>query len=339
MKAIQQSRRMDGGRWNLPVPGTASQTGRGGEEQAGHVMITKGHGSLSWKLANVPDSAPKWVKCFQNLLQEYQEQGRCRRCGGCATFCATMKYNALEMGKDGYPRYADPQRCTQCGLCYAVCSANNELKKDVREMLSWEDPSGRVLGVGLYRARDGRIRTRLGNGGALTALLFHLLEKGVIDGALVPLKSSEGNGYPLIVEHRQDIELHSKYFQNPGLGSLIYSSEIRKKKNFSRRLCFVGNSCQILSLRKMEYLGVMPAESFALKIGIFCNTERSLSQDGNGCALCSDHFAGYADVAISDYAVRDDFSAVIVRTSLGMMAMSGAAREVLENYGSEAAFA
>ncbi|WP_161946242.1 Coenzyme F420 hydrogenase/dehydrogenase, beta subunit C-terminal domain [Desulfonatronum thiosulfatophilum] len=275
-----------------------------------------------------------------DLEREFLSQKQCRRCGGCATYCSTTQYFALELGEDGYPNYTDQNRCSQCGVCYLICPASGDLDEHVKEMLSWQDPCGRVLGVGLYRAKDEKLRKESGNGGALPALLIHMLNTGYLRGICVP--RANGDRLPLVVHEESEIVRNEPLFMEPGLGSLLYraapnGSGIAANGGHpgggspdSEKLGFVGRPCQIHALRKMEYLGVMPAESFAMKIGIFCSDEAMNQGRGNGCGGCSDHYAQYADVAISDYCVKNDYSAIIARTTLGMMVLSGAAEAALE---------
>ncbi|WP_459936531.1 Coenzyme F420 hydrogenase/dehydrogenase, beta subunit C-terminal domain [Desulfonatronum parangueonense] len=280
-------------------------------------------------------------KGFRDLERELISQKQCRCCGGCVTYCTSARYNALEMGEDGYPRFADQNNCTQCGLCYLVCSSSSELDARVKEMLSWQEPCGRVLGVGLYRAKDENLRKELGNGGTLVALLSHMLGSGYLSGICVP-RHADGERLPLVVHEESEILRNGALFMEPGHGTLLYRTASngsvvapnggRQGDSSSQfgKLGFVGRPCQVHALRKMEYLGVMPAENFALKIGVFCSDEDMNLERGNGCGGCSDHYAQFADVAISDYCVKNDYCAIITRTTLGMMLISGAAESVLE---------
>lgn len=281
-----------------------------------------------------------YVKTFSDLEQEFHANNLCRRCGGCVTFCTTMQYNAIDMNREGYPHFVDKTRCIECGLCYSICSANEELNDEVKKMVSWEEPHGRVMGVGLYRTKDDSLRHNTGNSGVLTALLLHLFETGVIDAVMIPQNNSKHNG-PVMLKGVQEIVKGSAMAHNPELGSILYGTGLNgngKHRSAPRaglnaapkRLGFVGRPCQVHALRKLEYLGLMPSEYFGIKIGLFCSEDAVSRQNGPACAVCQDYHAELADVSISDYTVQDDLTAVISRTSLGMMALSRAAKTALE---------
>ncbi|WP_084605077.1 Coenzyme F420 hydrogenase/dehydrogenase, beta subunit C-terminal domain [Desulfonatronum thioautotrophicum] len=307
-----------------------------------------GNGGTGQKGKPVPNAFPGKSFGFHEIdyrefFSESQNQGFCRRCGGCVTYCSAMNNNALAMAEDGYPRITDRSCCTQCGLCYQICSANDDCDGHIKEMLSWEEPSGRVLGVGLFRARDEHLRQNGTNGGALTALLIHMLDMGSVIGVFVPGMAPERNQMPLMVRNRKEILENSSILMNPGLGSLLYTKNSKlsddaynddvnvNNLHVSDKFCFVGRGCQINSLRKMEYFGVMPSEFFELKIGVFCNHDNLEDKNLPGCNFCNDQYAQYADISVSDYNVKNDYSAIMARTSLGLMYLSSAAKNELEH--------
>ena len=57
-------------------------------------------------------------KSFEDLKREVHERNICGECGGCVSFCSAADIIAIEMTKDGPPRYANKDNCLQCGICY-----------------------------------------------------------------------------------------------------------------------------------------------------------------------------------------------------------------------------
>jgi coenzyme F420 hydrogenase subunit beta len=226
------------------------------------------------------------MKTFFHLVQEVQKPGLCHHCGGCVTFCTAINYGALELGKDGLPRYKDMEKCIECGLCYSICPAIHELDEETRRMVSWSAPMGRILGTAVARAADPGVRARGTDGGAVTALLLHLLDIGRIDGAIVSRRVGEFGRQPWLAITRDEIleaaGFHFDTIHGMTHFSKVYSSlepstfspsimelgEVAKKR--LNRVAFVGTPCQINALRRMEVLGIVPSGSITLHLGLFC---------------------------------------------------------------------
>ena len=45
----------------------------------------------------------------------------------------TIQLDALEMGEDDLPRYADRKRCLACRICYMTCPFAKNLDEDVQD--------------------------------------------------------------------------------------------------------------------------------------------------------------------------------------------------------------
>jgi coenzyme F420 hydrogenase subunit beta len=222
------------------------------------------------------------MKTFADLILEVQEKGLCHRCGGCVSFCTAINYGALEMGEDGRPRYRDKEKCIECGICYSICPEIEELDADTRNLVSWSAPMGRILGTGVVRATDPEVRARATDGGAVTALVLYLFDRGHIDGAIVSKKAGPFQREPWLACSRDDImEAAGFHFDTlPSVSHLseeysTFSPSILKLKDVAKgphdRVAFVGTPCQINTLRRMEVLGVVPSESIKIHFGLFCS--------------------------------------------------------------------
>ncbi|MFO7751061.1 MAG: Coenzyme F420 hydrogenase/dehydrogenase, beta subunit C-terminal domain [Desulfobacteraceae bacterium] len=229
------------------------------------------------------------MKTFFNLIQEVQKQGRCHQCGGCVTFCSAINYGALDLDSDGKPFYADIDKCIECGICYVICPETTELDEEIKKNAEWSAPSGRITGTSIARARDLIVREKGTDGGVVTAILLHLFDTGKINGAIVS-KSTDQGRIPWCAKTREEIIDaagshfdHSQGMANFGDAYSTFSpsvsalSEIRKEG--LSRVAFVGTPCQINSIRKMQALGVVPADAIEICLGLFCSGNFIMTRD------------------------------------------------------------
>ena len=221
------------------------------------------------------------MKTFNDLIEEVQKPGLCHRCGGCVTFCTAINYGALKLDEEGRPGYADRAKCIECGLCYAICPEIAELDEETKERLGWTPPIGRVIGTCIARATDENIRKKATDGGVVTAILLHLLKRGRIDGAIVTKKSGPFQREPFLALSEKDIISAAGFFFDTSQGMKSYSdhyliySQIKEfdpliKKGL-QRVAFVGTPCQIKAVRRMQSLGIVPADSIKFCLGLFCS--------------------------------------------------------------------
>jgi coenzyme F420 hydrogenase subunit beta len=221
------------------------------------------------------------MKTFTHLIQEVQEKGLCHHCGGCVAFCTAINYGALELDKDGRPRYRNMEKCIECGICYSICPVIHELDEDIKNLASWSAPMGRVMGNAVARASDPEVRARGTDGGVVTALLLHLFDRGRIDAAIVSKTVGPFQRQPWLALSREDI-VAAAGFHFDTIPSLKHFSETYTTYSPSivelqgvarkplRRVAFVGTPCQINALRRMEVLGVVPSDAIKFHFGLFC---------------------------------------------------------------------
>jgi coenzyme F420 hydrogenase subunit beta len=221
------------------------------------------------------------MKTFFNLVQDVQKPGLCHHCGGCVTFCTAINYGALELDADGRPRYKNAEKCIECGLCYLICPEIHELDEEQKRQAMWSAPMGRVINARMARAGDHEIRERATDGGVVTALLLHLFDLGFIDGAIVTRHAGLFRREPWLALSREDI-LESAGFHfdsSPGMNLLseeysTYAATIHElgpiARKRLRKIAFVGTPCQINTVRRMETLGIVPADAIKFHLGLFC---------------------------------------------------------------------
>jgi coenzyme F420 hydrogenase subunit beta len=222
-----------------------------------------------------------FMKTFFDLIQEVQKPGLCHRCGACVTFCTAINYGALELDADGKPRYGDIEKCIECGLCHAICPEIDELEEETRRRVAWSAPIGRVIETTVARAQDATIREKACDGGVVTSLLLHLLDRGRIDGAIVTKQIGPFQRRPFLATTPEDIKEAAGFFFDTSHGMKTYSdaymtySSIEEfdpvVKKGLRRVALVGTPCQIKSVRRMQALGIVPSDSIQLCLGLFCS--------------------------------------------------------------------
>ena len=221
------------------------------------------------------------MKPFFDLIQEVQKPGLCHRCGGCVTFCSAVNYGALEIDGEGKPRYGEIEKCIECGLCHAICPEIDELEKETRERVGWAAPIGRVIEATVARAADPAVRRTATDGGVVTAMLLHLFERGRIDGAIVTKQAGAYRRRPFLATSTEDIKDAAGFFFDTSHGMKDFGdrymtySQIEEfdpmiKKGL-KRVAFVGTSCQIKSVRRMQTLGVIPSDAVQFCLGLFCS--------------------------------------------------------------------
>ncbi|THB65380.1 MAG: coenzyme F420 hydrogenase, partial [Desulfovibrio sp.] len=205
-------------------------------------------------------------------------------CGGCMTFCSAMQYGALELSERGRPRFRDVDNCVECGVCYMICPATHMMENQVKKQVEWTPPMGLIQEVAIVRAKDEEIRKRATDGGAVTAILTHLMDKMEIDGAAVTRQLDPFRRQPWLATNREEIlESAGSNFDRSHSGSITlytqdyttYSPSVKAlgpiaKKGLGR-VALVGTPCQIMTVRKMETLGVVPSQSIYCTLGLFCS--------------------------------------------------------------------
>jgi coenzyme F420 hydrogenase subunit beta len=221
------------------------------------------------------------MNTFFDLIQQVQKPGLCHRCGGCVTFCRAVNYGALDLDADGKPRYGDIEKCIECGLCHAICPEISELEKETRERVGWTAPSGRVIDVTVARAADPAVRKAATDGGVVTALLLHLLERGRIDGAIVTTQSGAYRRRPALATTSEELKQAAGFFFDTSHGMKDFGdrymthSQIEEfdpmMKRGLKRVALVGTPCQIKSVRRMQTLGLVPSDAVQICLGLFCS--------------------------------------------------------------------
>jgi coenzyme F420 hydrogenase subunit beta len=221
------------------------------------------------------------VKGFQDLVAEVQQKGICGRCGGCVAFCSAGEFNALSAGEDGTPLMLNEPKCLHCGICYLICPQVKALDQELRRKVGWKAPIGPQRQLLSARARSRDIRNVATDGGVVTALLSYALRKHLIQAAIVSRRVGPFSRETMVATSAGElIEAAGSHFDESktvrsfGERYTTFSPGVREVKSLGKRdlhkVALVGTPCQIFTVRKMQLLNVLPADSVVLTIGLFC---------------------------------------------------------------------
>ena len=221
------------------------------------------------------------VKGFRDLMLEVQAKGICGKCGGCVAFCSAGEFNALSAGADGTPAMVDEARCLHCGICYLICPQIKALDQELRSKTGWKPPIGAQRRLLSARARSRKVRAVATDGGVVTALLSYALKKHLIQAAIVSRRTGPFSREAMVATSAEELlEAAGSHFDEShpvrafGERYTTFSPGAREVKNLGKRdlsrVALVGTPCQIFTIKKMQLLNVLPADSIVLTIGLFC---------------------------------------------------------------------
>lgn len=210
---------------------------------------------------------PRALKALARII----DGGLCHRCGSCVGICPT---DVLAVDREEYPVVKNLSACTDCDLCVRVCPGDELNVKEIAEQLYGEVPDihdmhGHFEQAYLCHANDAEVRENSTSGGAVTGLLLSLIERKIIDGAIV-ITSDETElwkGVPTVARTREQLvaSMKSKYAISP-TNSVF--SEVRKIEG---RYALVGLPCQIHGYHKAAALDRRIRDRIVLTIGLFCH--------------------------------------------------------------------
>jgi coenzyme F420 hydrogenase subunit beta len=193
------------------------------------------------------------------------------------------------MGTEGKPQYLDEENCLECGICFLICPQINILDEEIYNLFDWEPPMGSFKQVISAKTVDSEIAQVCSDGGVVTSLLVYLLENKLIDGAIVSVSEGPFGRKPIVATTKEKIisAAGSRFIGKSNIEELgnftTYSQTmfaLRDIKNLDMlKIAVVGTPCQIHTIRKMQYLGVMPAHVVKYVIGLFCLENFSFSVD------------------------------------------------------------
>jgi len=219
------------------------------------------------------------AKSYLDLKSEVWDTGRCSGCGACVAVCPadSICFNEGEMviapTSNGYCKQATD--CVPCGACYSVCPRVSDQPKE-------------TLGtyLRLVSAQAARDIPHRQSGGAVTAILAHALDEGLIDAVVTVTQDPWTLKPSSVVITKSDVLIQqagSRYsWWVPLLAALKHAVVDRK----FRRIAVVGVPCVVQAVARMR-----TSENDLLKpygnvirlvIGLFCTETFDYSALVNG---------------------------------------------------------
>ncbi len=169
---------------------------------------------------------------FSKLKREIIDPGICTLCGACVASCEVLSIAAGKPALKG--------RCTACGVCYNQCP---------RTITTESSLIGKVRDV--FTAKSLLSEVKGQDGGVVTSMLLYALEDGLIDSAVMTVKSEDEPWKPvsIVAQTSEDIlrSAGSIYVHSLTMESLLSSI-----KRGSRSIGFVGPPCNIDAVHKMQ---------------------------------------------------------------------------------------
>ena len=200
----------------------------------------------------------------------------CTACGTCAAVCPTGAISMdLDERRGTFKPTVKPSQCTECGLCRTCCPPITWSNGQTSDL--WDPHVGDYVRAFAGYATDEQLRHDAASGGFITALLLHLLRKGLITGAVVTRRRDDEPllGEPFLAATEEDIiaAKGSKYMPVPFDGIL---KGLLRWDLKGQRIAYVGLPCHLEGLfRASERFSVL-REAVRYKIGIVCGRTPSL---------------------------------------------------------------
>jgi coenzyme F420-reducing hydrogenase beta subunit len=211
------------------------------------------------------EKSQAWLKentkryAFKKLEKEIIQTGACVECGSCVAGCPVEAITGERVQSKYIPTLTG--KCIACGTCYAMCPRTSILEKDIIGEYSsvWK-----VRSLGDHRHQDG---------GAVTSILGAMLEKKVIEAAVIVEHSDEIPWLPLAKKVTTKKELLTS-------GGTVYTHAqvIEMMMNcFKENLTdvgVVGTACNIDAINRLQThpagLFNIDPEANVFKVSLFC---------------------------------------------------------------------
>ncbi|MFX0007567.1 MAG: Coenzyme F420 hydrogenase/dehydrogenase, beta subunit C-terminal domain [Candidatus Hermodarchaeota archaeon] len=222
------------------------------------------------------------IKIFQDLIKEVHEFGICQQCGGCVSFCNSIENEVIGFKEpNSPPEYINKDKCLECGICYLICPQTHLLDDDLNNTFNFSDfssmPIGFVDNIYSCQSTDEEFLKFGTDGGVVNTIINYLIEKKIIDGAIVAKTKSTFSREASIAKTKKDLidASGTKLDMSSQLDTVqkfhTYVSSLPKLKYFkSKKLALVGTPCQIYTIRCMQALGIIPSDNIEICLGLFC---------------------------------------------------------------------
>jgi coenzyme F420 hydrogenase subunit beta len=208
---------------------------------------------------------------FEHLEANVIDANKCCSCGGCEAACPI---GAIELQN---LRPTLIKECTICEFCWKSCPRMIEDYSSLYPLV-YGEKAHRDPALGVYRQayalrnKDESIRKRAQDGGVVTAILLHLLEADIIEGAVISgvNPGEPWKPQPMVATSRKEIisATKSRYTRSP---NLIALKEALKERKLTK-IAVVGTPCHIQAIQRMRLAPLKKIDrSVVITIGLFCS--------------------------------------------------------------------
>lgn len=204
--------------------------------------------------------------------------GLCMGCGVCGDICP-KKCIRIEHESTNFP-IVEESVCIECGKCLKVCSGLGCDIKQRSEMLFNGTQTNENIYIGRYLkcysgySTDYEIRYHSASGGSLSQFLIYLLEKKIIDGAVVTgfRKDNPMTPNTYIAKTKNEVLAgrSSKYCV------VSYDGIATEINNHPGRYVLVGLPCHIQAFRKLADVNKVIRDSIVGYFPIYCSSNKNM---------------------------------------------------------------
>ena len=237
-------------------------------------------------------------------ISDVVKQKLCVQCGFCSDVCSSKAIKNEIVNGEYIPKI-NKNRCNNCGLCLKICTGKGLPINAMANILFEGDEIKQDSMIGRYHkcfsgySLDHDIRFHSASGGIVSQFLIYLLEKNIIQGAVVVgfKKDNPLEAYTYIATDKKSVidGKSSKYCV------VSYEGILNQIKEKEGKFVIVGLPCHIQTIRK--YLDTFPKmkEKIIGCFALYCSAYKSL--------LSIDYMMNRYNVDkknISSFAYRDD---------------------------------
>ncbi|MCK5343618.1 MAG: Coenzyme F420 hydrogenase/dehydrogenase, beta subunit C-terminal domain [Candidatus Heimdallarchaeota archaeon] len=207
------------------------------------------------------------------LFKIIVSKGLCTGCAACVTVCQALGDKTIEYLKgESLPKIIRDEECRECRLCYTVCPQTGEEITSVEE----DHYLGNYRKFEILQATDPEIQARAQDGGVVTGILTHLMEKHYIDGAIVSTAGNDWFPQPTIAQSIKELlaSSGSRYSVSPNILFLENLLDLDVDHRYSgfndENYAFVGTPCMVKAVQNMKKINLKIVRKVKLTIGLFC---------------------------------------------------------------------